>query len=118
MSDSLFRLVYVRHASDLLKAGFKLLQILIFVFLGIWILKRNISWTFGHLLRGTELHRMPKGIFCMAKNLTEVIETMEKDQLNEFFYPTLHKGKILIIVNTFIFNSVVTYFFLAALKTR
>ena len=54
----------------------------------------------------------------MAKNLTEVIGTMEKDQLNEFFYPTLHKGKILIIVNTFIFNSVVTYFFLAALKSR
>ena len=111
-SDSLFRFVYVKHASNLLKAGFKLLQTLIFVFLGIWILNRNIIWTFGILLRGTELHRIPKGIFCMAENLTEVIGTMEKDQR------TLHKGKTAIILNTFLFNSVVTYFFLAALKSR
>ena len=98
--------------------GFKLLQILVFVFLLFWILKRNLTWTFGHLLRGTELHRMPKGIFCMAKNLTEVIGTMEKDQRKEFYHPTLYKGKIFIIVSTFIINSVVTYFFLAALKSR
>ena len=70
-------------------------------------------WTYGQLLRETELHRMPKGIFCMAENLTEVIGTMEKDQRKG-----LHKGKIPIIVNTFLFNSVVTHFFLAALKSR
>ena len=115
---SLFRFFYVRHASNLLKAGFKLLQILIFVFLGIYIIKRNIMWTFGHLLRGTEFQRMPKGIFCMAKNLTEVIRSLEKDQRKEYYHPTFHKGKITIIINTFIFNSVVTYFFLAALKSR
>ena len=75
-------------------------------------------WTFGHVLNGTEIHRMPKGIFCMAKNLTEVIRSLEKDQRKEFYHPTLHKGKIGIIINTIIFNSVVTYFFLAALKSR
>ena len=75
-------------------------------------------WTYGQLLRETELHRMPKGIFCMAENLTEVIGTLEKDQRKEYYHPTLHKGKIAIIFNTFIFNSVVTYFFFAALKSR
>ena len=75
-------------------------------------------WTFGHLLRGTEFQRMPKGIFCMAKNLTEVIGSLEKDQRKEFYNPMLLKGKIYIIISTFIINSVVTYFFLAALKSR
>ena len=32
---------------------------------------RNLSWTFAHLLKGTTFQRMPKGIFCMADNLTE-----------------------------------------------
>ena len=82
------------------------------------MLKRNIMWTFGRLLRGTELHRMPKGIFCMAKNLTEVIGTMEKDQQKEFYHLSSYKGKIFVIVSNFLFNSVVTYFLLAALKSR
>ena len=117
-SDYLFRLFYVRHASNLLKSGFKLLHILIFVSLGIWILNRNIIWLFGHLLRGTVLHRMPKGIFCMSKNLTEVIETMGKDQRKEFYNPAFHKAKVAVVANTFMFNLSVTYWFLAALKSR
>ena len=60
---------------------------------------------------------MPKGIFCMAKNLTEVIiRSMEKDQRKELYF-TLHKGKVAIICNTIIFISAVTYFFLGALKS-
>ena len=102
----------------MLKSGFKILHILIFVSLGIWILNRNIIWTFGHLLRGTVLHTMPKGIFCMSKNLTEVIGTMGKDQRKEFYHPALHKAKVAVVVNTFMFNASVTYWFLAALKSR
>ena len=113
-----FRLFYVRHAFDFLKTGFKLLHIFIFVFLGIWILNRNLSWTFAHLLKGTTFHRMPKGIFCMAKNLTEVIGTMEKDQRKEFFQATLNKGKMFVFVNASLYNIWVTFCFLAALKSR
>ena len=54
----------------------------------------------------------------MAKNLTEVIGSLEKDQRKEFYNPMLYKGKVFIIISTFIINSVVTYFFLAALKSR
>ena len=53
----------------------------------------------------------------MAKNLTEVIRSMEKDQRKELHF-TLHKGKVAIIFNTIIFTSAVTYFFLGALKSR
>ena len=53
----------------------------------------------------------------MAKNLTEVIETMEKDQRKEFYHPSLYKGKIFVLFSNFLINSVVIYFFLAALKS-
>ena len=53
----------------------------------------------------------------MAKNLTEVIRSVEKDQRKELHF-TLHKGKVAIIFNTIIFTSAVTYFFLGALKSR
>ena len=61
---------------------------------------------------------MPKGIFCMAKNLTEVIGTMEKDQRKEFYQASLNKGKIFVIVNALLWNIMVTFCFLAALKSR
>ena len=54
----------------------------------------------------------------MAKNLTEVIETMEKDQRKEFYHPSLYKGKIFVLFSNFLINSVVIYFFLAAIKSR
>ena len=54
----------------------------------------------------------------MAKNLTEVIETMEKDQRKEFYHTSSYKGKIFVLFSNFLINSVVTYFFLAALKSR
>ena len=50
-----------------------------FVLFGIYMLQRNVNWMYT-LLKGTRLHRLPKGIFCLAKNLTEVIATIEQDQ--------------------------------------
>ena len=69
-------------------------------------------------MKGTKLHRMPKGIFCLAENLTEAIATIEKDQIKEFYQPSVHKGKILIIANCIFYNCFVTYCYLAALKSR
>ena len=86
--------------------------------LGIYILNRNLSWTFAHLLKGTTFQRMPKGIFCMANNLTEVIGTMAKDKRKEFFQASLNKGKIFVFVNALLWNIMVTFCFLAALKSR
>ena len=54
----------------------------------------------------------------MAKNLTEVIGTMEKDQRKEFYQASLNKGKIFVIVNALLWNIMVTCCFLAALKSR
>ena len=54
----------------------------------------------------------------MAKNLTEVIGTMEKDQQKEFYQASLNKGKIFVIVNALLWNIMVTFCFLAALKSR
>ena len=54
----------------------------------------------------------------MAKNLTEVIGTMEKDQRKEFFQATLNKGKMFVFVNASLYNIWVTFCFLAALKSR
>ena len=88
-----------------------------FVLLGIYMLERNVNWIYI-LLKGTRLHRMPKGIFCLAKNLTEVIATIEKDQLKEFYQPTLHKGKVMVIINGLLHCSFCTYFYFAALKSR
>ena len=110
-------MVYVRHASNLLKTGFKLLYIVMFVLFGIYMLQRNVNWMYT-LLKGTRLHRLPKGIFCLAKNLTEVIATIEKDQLKEFYQPTLHKGKIMVIGNGLLYCSFVTYCYFAALNSR
>ena len=54
----------------------------------------------------------------MAKNLTEVLGTMEKDQENEFFQASLNKGKIYAFANASLWNIMVTFCFLAALKSR
>ena len=112
------RLVYVRHASDFLRSGFKLLYILTFVFFGIYIVNRNITWTVVHLLNASNLHKMPKGIFCMAKNLTEVIVNIEPDQRKQFYQVTSYRGKLFMLVNTLIYDMVVTFLFTASLKAR
>ena len=70
------------------------------------------------LLHGTNLYRMPKGIFCLEKNLTEIAENIEKDQKKEFNQVTSYRGKIFIIANTLLFDIVITYFFVASLRTR
>ena len=113
------RLVYVRHASGLLEAGFKLLHVLIFVVFGLWVLNRNLSWTYAQLLKGSNLHRMPKGIFCMAKNLTEVIGNVKMDQTKEVYVVTsLYRGKIPMFINTIIYNIVAIACLLLSLKSR
>ena len=95
-------MVYVRHASGLLEAGFKLLHVLIFVVFGFWVLNRNLSWTYAQLLKGS-LHRMPQGIFCMSENLTEVIGNIRADQgMKEFYVVTSYKGRISTFANVFI----------------
>ena len=114
------RLVYVRHAYGLLEAGFKLLNVLIFVVFGLWVLNRNLSWTYTYaqLLKGS-LHRMPQGIFCMAENLTEVIGNIRADQTTkEFYVVTSYKGKITAFANAFIYNFVAISCFLLSLKSR
>ena len=76
-----------------------------------YVLNRNLSWTFVH---GTKLYRMPKGIFCLAKNLTEVIENIDK----EFYQVTSYRGKIAVAANTIVYDLTVTYFFMASLGSR
>ena len=61
---------------------------------------------------------MPKGIFCMAKNLTEVIENIKEDQRKEFFLVTSYRGKMFIITNTLLYDGVGLYCLLASLKAR
>ena len=115
-------MLYVRHAHNFLKSGFKLLYVLTFVALGIYILNRNINWTFLHLFDGPNLRHMPKGIFCMEKNLTEVIEdikeNIKEDQRKEFFLVTSYRGKMFIITNTLLHDGVGLYCLLASLKAR
>ena len=118
MKKKFSRLAFVRHAYNFLKSGFKLLYILTFVFLGIYFLKRNISWIFLHLLNESNLHHMPKGIFCMAKNLSEVIENIKEDQRKEFHLVTSYKSKMLIIANTLVFDIVIIFFLIATIKAR
>ena len=77
-----------------------------------YVLNRILSWTYVHLLRGTNLHRMPKGIFCLAKNLTEVIENIEKYQRKEFYSITSSRGTIAAIANTIAFDIVIIFFFI------
>ena len=83
-----------------------------------YVLNRNLSWTYVHLLHGSNLHRMPKGIFCLAKNLTEVIENIDKDQRKEFYLVTSYRGKIAVAVNTIVYDLTVLYFFMASLGSR
>ena len=99
-------------------SGFKLLYILTFVFLGIHTLNRNINWTFLQLLNKSNFHHMPKGIFCMAKNLTEVFENIKEDQRKEFYLVTSFKGKIFVFATTLFFDIVVIFFLIATLKAR
>ena len=61
---------------------------------------------------------MPKGIFCMAKNLTEVIVNIEPSHRKEFYHVTSYRGKIASAANTFIYDFVVTFFFTATLRSR
>ena len=113
-------MVYVRHTSGLLEAGFKLLHVLIFVVFGFWVLNRNLSWTYTYaqLLKGS-LHRMPQGIFCMAENLTEVIGNIRADQTTkEFYVVTSYKGRISAFANMFIHNFVAIFCLLLSLKSR
>ena len=59
---------------------------------------------------------MPKGIFCLEKNFTEIAESIEKDQKKGFWTGTSYRGKIFIITNTLLFDIVLTYFFMASLR--
>ena len=114
------RLAHVRHAYNFLKSGFKLLHIIFFVALGLWILKRNLNWTFVTLLNGANFHHIPKGIFCMEKNLTEVIENIKEDQhqRKEFYVVTSNKGKLIIFSNTLIYDIVLISLLIASLIAR
>ena len=114
------RLAYVRHAFGLLSAGSTPLHVVICVVFVLYVISRNLKWTYAHLLKGT-YHRMPKGIFCMAKNLTEVIGNidMHHDQRKEFYVVTLYKGKILNFINFFlIFNFTAICCLLLSQKSR
>ena len=64
---------------------------------------RNLSWTYFTVYTD-QIHRMSKGIFCMSKNLTEVIENIDKEERKEFWSVTLYKGKLAILMFTF-FNT-------------
>ena len=79
-----------------------------------WILQRNLNWTFAHLLNGTHLDRMPKGIFCMAKNLTQVIESVDEKNRKEFYNVTNIKGKMYVVISAILFDISVVYFYLVA----
>ena len=114
----LHRLAYVRHAPSILKDGFKVLYISLFVFFLMYVLNRNLSWTFVHLLHGTNIYRMPKGIFCLERNLTEVIKNIDKSQRKEYYSITSYRGIIGVIANTICFDIVITFFFMASLKSR
>ena len=114
---ALRRLVYVRHAFGFLKVGHRLLYVLFIVVFGLYVLNRNLSWTYAHLLKGKH-YRMQKGIFCMAKNLTEVIENIEMDHRKEFWAVTFYRGKISIISYFIFFNFLAIYFLLSSQKTR
>ena len=62
---------------------------------------RNLSWTY-YTVYTDQIHRMSKGIFCMSKNLTEVIENIDKEERKEFWSVTLYKGKLAVLMFTFI----------------
>ena len=122
----LHRLAYVRHAPGLMTAGSNPLYVVVIVVFVMYVINRNLIWTYAHILKGTHLHRMPKGIFCMAKNLTEVIENIELHQRKEFYVVTeysiasvmLSKGKLLLYLTFFIFNLIAISCLLLSLKSR
>ena len=115
LTSNILRLLCVRHAFGFLKAGLRFHHVLISVLFGAFIIKRNIQWTY-HILNGTNLQRMQKGIFCMAKNLTEVEENMKAHERKEFFNATTYKGKVLAFMSTFLFNFALFFFYFAAKK--
>ena len=119
------RMAYVRHAFNLLLVGSTPLHVVIcFVFVT-YVINRNLNWTYAHLLKGTH-HRMLKGIFCMAKNLTEVIENIELHQRKEFYIVTedsiasviLSKAKLLLFLTFSIFNLIAISCLLLSQKSR
>ena len=118
-------MAYVRHAFGLLSAGSTPLHVVVCVVFVIYVINRNLNWTYAHLLRGT-YHRMPKGIFCMAKNLTEVIENIELHQRKEFYIVTedsiasviLSKAKLLLFLTFLIFNLIAISCLLLSQKSR
>ena len=113
------RMAYVRHAFNLLLVGSTPLHVVIcFVFVT-YVINRNLNWTYAHLLKGTH-HRMLKGIFCMGKNLTEVMGNidMHHDQRKEFYVVTLYKGKLFLFINISIFNFIAICCLLLSQKSR
>ena len=113
------RMAYVRHAFNLLLVGSTPLHVVIcFVFVT-YVINRNLNWTYAHLLKGTH-HRMLKGIFCMGKNLTEVMGNidMQHDQRKEFYVVTLYKGKLFMFINISIFNFIAICCLLLSQKSR
>ena len=118
VSSIFSRLAYVKYAHRVIKNDIKYLYISLFIVFGMYVLNRNLSWTYAHLLHGSNLYRMPKGIFCLAKNLTEVIENIDKNQKKEFHQVTSYRGKIAILANTILYDLTVTYFFMASIRSR
>ena len=113
------RMAYVRHAPGLLSAGSTPLHVVICVVFVIYVINRNLNWTYAHLLKGTH-HRMLKGIFCMGKNLTEVMGNidMHHDQKKEFWVVTSSKGRLATLFNSSIFNFIAICCILLSQKSR
>ena len=119
------RLAYVRHAPGLLTAGSNPLYVVIIVVFVMYVINRNLIWTYAHILKGKH-HRMLKGIFCMAKNLTEVIENIELHQRKEFYIVTedsiasviLSKAKLLLFLTFLLFNLIAISCLLLSQKSR
>ena len=112
------RMAYVRHAYNLLLVGSTLLHVVIcFVFVT-YVINRNLNWTYAHLLKGTH-HRMLKGIFCMGKNLTEVMGNIDMHhERKEFYVLTSSKGRLATLFNSSIFNFIAICCLLLSQKSR
>ena len=112
------RMAYVRHAFSLLSSGTTPLHFVIcFVFV-LYVIMRNLTWTYAHLLKGTH-HRMLKGIFCMGKNLTEVMGNIDMHhERKEFYVLTSSKGRLAALFNSSIFNFIAICCLLLSQKSR
>ena len=110
----LYRFLYVRNASGLVRDNAKLLHMIIMIFIVTYHLDRIVIWVGVQLWKGLDYELLALGKFCMMTNLTQTWH----GEMDEDFLQRSKSQSLKVLVSQILFSMVLTFFCLGALVAR